>query len=328
MDELKTIKEDLRTRDLALNQAVGARERHINLGIFAGVLDTLVPAEVCCKELAITPERLSGYGELTNLEVVLIRQREGDLVNLRSRLKDLLAHPIHGGLNRSTVVGGKDLKNNVAGSFIGLVESLYTLLNLSEVVELLPGPGAVNIGRHNAVPDLGKSGELVTDEAVESRAGALEHGQIPNTAANGDALAGNIGRDVTALLAVAPEAVWVRLAIDDQAGPTVHLDVDMGHREVSVLVQEVLAELGGKEFRRVDRELLSLDVNGVLDRIGSNDDRVVGLSVTAASSVSENVATLGNFGLAYEVSMSPSTRAQTVISVTVWTPVFSSRWTL
>lgn len=37
----------LRARDLALDEAVGAGLRNVDLGVLARVLDVLVPAQVC-----------------------------------------------------------------------------------------------------------------------------------------------------------------------------------------------------------------------------------------------------------------------------------------
>jgi hypothetical protein len=66
-------------------------------------------------------------------------------------------------------------------------------------------------------------------------------------------------------------------------------------------------------------------IDGVLDGIGGDDDAVVSFGVAGGKLVSGLKTAIRHRGGTYEVSMSPSSRTQTVVSFTVCTPVFSSR---
>ncbi|CRK29992.1 hypothetical protein BN1708_005120 [Verticillium longisporum] len=267
----RQIPSTLRTSDLTLDEAVRARLRGVDLGIGARVLEALVPAEV-------------------NLKVVLVGQGVGDGLGLGGDLEDLLAHLVHGVLDAGALVLGKGLEGDGAGGVPGGVEAADVLLDGGEAVGEGPGPGGVDVGGEDAVPGLGQGGVRVADEAVEGRAGGLEDGELLDAARQGDAVAGDAGLDGARLLAVAQEGVRVRLAVDVEARPAVDGDANVGDRDVGVRVEEVGAEDGGVELGRVDGVLLGLDVNGVLDRVGGHDDRVVGDGVRRLNGTLEESA--------------------------------------
>lgn len=219
-------------------------------------------------------------GGQTNFKVVLVGQGITGELNLRLCSKNLLAHLVHGGLDRGTLVLGENLHGNVAGGLPGSVKTLDTLLDSGHTGKALPTPGAVDICGKNAVPGLAECGVLVPDEAVERGASALENSKIRDSALEIDALTSHSGLDIASLLAVTVEAVGVRLAIDVHAGPPVDDDFDVGGRDVGILVEEVLAKMGGIELWGVHRVFLGLDVDCVLDGVGGNDYAVVGLGVT------------------------------------------------
>ena len=221
---------------------------------------------------------------------MLVGQRIVGLVGLRHRIQDLLAHLVHGVLDRRRLVLGKGLERDVAGGLPRGVEALDALLHGRQVGELLPGPAGVHVGREDAVPRLLEGGKLVTDEAVEGGAGALEHLEADDAALDGDAVPRDRGLDVAGLLAVTQEAVGVGLAVDDHARPAVDGDVDVGGRDVGVFVEEVLAQDAGVQLGRVDGVLLGLDVDGVLDGVGSDNHAVVGLGVGSLDLALEKAA--------------------------------------
>jgi hypothetical protein len=111
--------------------------------------------------------------------------------------------------------------------------------------------------------------------------------------------------------------------------PAVHDDVDVRGRDVRVRVDEVLPQVAGVELWRVDGVFLSLDVDCVLDRVGGDYNAVVRLCVAKKQSVG-GATFYGRYQRCstYDVSILPSSKQHTVISVTDWTPVFSSLWTL
>ena len=221
---------------------------------------------------------------------MLVGQGVVGLVSLGHGIQDLLAHLVHGVLDRRALVLGKSLERDVAGRLPRLVEALNALLHLGQVGELLPGPAGVHVGGQDAVPRLLEGGELVPHEAVEGGAGALEHLQADDAALEEDALPGNGGLDVAGLLAVAQEAVGVGLAVDGHARPAVDRHVDVGGADVGVLVEEMAAQDAGVQLRGVDGVLLGLDVDGVLDGVGSNHDAVVGLGVRGLDLALEKAA--------------------------------------
>lgn len=60
-------------------------------------------------------------------------------------------------------------------------------------------------------------------------------------------------------------------------------NVHLGAVDVLVLLNEVVANDGSENFRRIDWVLFSKDVDGVLDRVCGNDDAVVGLGIAVES---------------------------------------------
>lgn len=131
---------------------------------------------------------------------------------------------------------------------------------------------------------------------MKGRAGALQHGQALDAAADDDAvLAADAGLDVARLLAVAHEAVRMRLAPDLHARPAVRDDLYVGGVDVAVRLNEVGAEDGGEELRRVDGVLLGGDEDCVLDGVGGDDDAVVALCVGDVDVALEEAAD-GHFG--------------------------------
>jgi len=217
----------------------------------------------------------------TNLEVVLVRQGVANDLGLGNGFEDLLAHLVHGILDRGALVDGKGLHGNLAGALPGGIEALNALLNGSKR-EALPSPGSIDIGRQDAIPGLAQAGVLVPDEAMEGRASALEHSQAANTTLDVEAIAGGGHFNSALLLAVAEEAVRMRGAVNLHARPPMHNDLDVGGRDVGVRIKEVLAEVAGIQLWGVDGMLLGLDVDGVLDRVSGHDDAVVGLGVSVS----------------------------------------------
>jgi hypothetical protein len=71
----------------------------------------------------------------------------------------------------------------------------------------------------------------------------------------------------------------VRLAINVHAHPAVGNNVDVSGVDVTVLLDEVVAEDGAEQLRGSNGLLLSGNVDGVLDGVGSDDDTVVGLGI-------------------------------------------------
>lgn len=57
-------------------------------------------------------------------------------------------------------------------------------------------------------------------------------------------------------------------------------DSHVSRMDVLVLLDEVSADDGSKQFWRVDWVLFCEDVNSVLDRIRSHNDAVIGLGVS------------------------------------------------
>lgn len=116
------------------------------------------------------------------------------------------------------------------------------------------------------------------------------------------------------------------LAIDGHPGPTMSYDLDMGGMNMRVSLDEVRAEYACKKLRRGDWVLLGFNVDGVLHRISGNYNAIVGFGISG------EIVRFRDCNLSkenkYDVSISPSKSTQTVISVTVCMPVFSSRWTL
>lgn len=72
------------------------------------------------------------------------------------------------------------------------------------------------------------------------------------------------------------------LAVDVESAPAVGDDAGVRGVYVFVFVDEMGAEDGGEEFGGCDRVLLCEDEDGVLDRVGCDDDAVVCFGVSGS----------------------------------------------
>ena len=183
-------------------------------------------------------------------------------------------------MNTGAVVLGESLEGGVAGNGPGVVELVSIGLDLGEAVEAAPLPVSSNVGAQDTVPGLLKSSELITKETVELRTGALEHSQVFDGGLDVDTLAlVDINLGVAGFAALLDEGVGVRLAINVHAHPAVGNNVNVGSVDMAVLLDEVCAEDGAEQLGGSHGLLLSGDIDGVLDGVGSNNDAVVGLGV-------------------------------------------------
>lgn len=79
------------------------------------------------------------------------------------------------------------------------------------------------------------------------------------------------------------------LVLDGHSFPGMAGYVDVGCVDVLVLSDEVFAQNGAEQFRRVDGVMFGNDVACVLDCIGSDKDAVVFFGVTYRLIVSRNI---------------------------------------
>lgn len=234
----KALQFGLLTADAALDEAVRARLRCVNLGVLASILETLVPGQVCT-----VLERLDfrlDFRLLTNFEIVLVGQCVFYMCHIFLARQNLLRHLVHGGLHGCRVIVGKCLEGNISRQLPGLVERADVRLDILEVAEFPPFPDRVYFRAHDPVPHLRERGILVADKSMECRSCALEDEQTLNAGANGQArVAVVVGVDVAGLSAVAEEAVRMRLAINIHASPAMSDYLDMHAVNVLVLGREV-----------------------------------------------------------------------------------------
>lgn len=102
-------------------------------------------------------------------------------------------------------------------------------------------------------------------------------------------------------------------------------DLDVGNMNMAVLLDEVGAKDRSEKFRRIHRMLFGQDIGRVLHRVRSHDGTIVCFGVAIGGQLRIYIQV---FVTTYEASISPSSKTQTVISVTVWVFVASSFWTL
>lgn len=217
----------------------------------------------------------------TNLKVVLVREDIVDLFNLRYSSKNELAHLVHGSLHAGAVVLCESLHRDIPRLLVRAVE--VHIYNLADILERLPLPSRFDLGAEDAVPGLWQPGELIAVEAVECGSRALQHEQLLDLGADLDALIlARDGLDYADLLAVAVERVRVRLAVDGHAGPAVLDNLNVCSVDVGVLLDEVVAEDGGKALGRVDGMLFCEDVDGLLLGVCGDDRAVVRFGVAVA----------------------------------------------
>jgi len=211
---------------------------------------------------------------------VVVGQRVIDSLKQRLSGEDDLSHLIHGSLNTGAVVLGESLEGGVTGNSPGVIELVSIGLDLGEAAEAAPLPVSGNVGAKDTVPGLLESSELITKETVELRTGALEHSQILDGGLDVDTFAlVDINLGVAGFAALLDKGVGVRLAINVHAHPTVGNNVNVGSVNMAVLLDEVCTENGTEQLGGSHWLLLSGDINGVLDGVGSNNNAVVGLGV-------------------------------------------------
>lgn len=207
-----------------------------------------------------------GYRRLTNLEIMLVRQRVLDSLNVWHCLQNVLAHLIHGILHGWAVLLRKQLHRNFTCSRPRLVELWNGSPHRSQTLEVVPLPRAIDLGGQNPVPDFRESGVLITDEAVELRASALQDQQSSDAAANFDALSfPGSNFNVPRLVSITEERVGVGLPIQSHTGPAMDYDLHVSSMDMLIRVDEVRGEDAGVELRGSHRVLFCLDVDGVLD---------------------------------------------------------------
>lgn len=180
--------------------------------------------------------------------------------------QDAFTHLVHGVLDRRAIFLRESLHCDRPSIRPRLVKLGNSSIYCAHSRECLPGPCSVDIRRQDSVPNFWECGIFVANEAVECRAGALQHQQANNAAPDIDTLALlddclNIPR----LVSVAVEGVWVWLSVNGHSCPAVRNDADIGGCDVGILFEEVGAENACIELGRSDWVLLRLDVNGVLD---------------------------------------------------------------
>lgn len=187
-----------------------------------------------------------------NLKIMLIRQTVIDGVYAWHCREDLVTHLVHGVLHAGAIIVGERLQRDIPRRLPRFVKRLLAELDFLQARERLPQPAALDFGRENAVPGFWQDRVVALVEAVKRGARALQHQQFVDAALDGDAAAGLLvarhDLHLTNFLAVAVEAVWVRLAVDDHARPAVLDDLDVCGVDVRVLVHEVLREDATEEF--------------------------------------------------------------------------------
>lgn len=258
---------------------------------------------------------------LTDLKVVLVGERVAGRLDLWNSLEYQLAHFVHGILHRRTLILRECLHGNVSSILPRLVELGNASLNCRRVGELLPRPAAVDIRRQDTIPCLRERSELVADIAMEGGPCALQHRQPNNGTLDTDAIPPGDNFDISRLLSIAVEAMGMGLPVYGHARPAMDGDLDTRRVYVRVGIEEMLAKDASIQLWRVYRVLLGLDVDGVLDRVRGNDNAVVGACVSVTSCQPDLTHPARGISppalIAYDVSMAPSRRQQTVISVTV-----------
>ena len=288
-----------------LDEAVGSGLRRIHLRILARVLQTLVPAQICTREikLEISPpsaaktslvagehlfhppppkrkDKEKEKDQRTDFKVVDVWQGILDRLHQGYSGQDLLAHLVHGRLDTCRVIFGKRLQRGVSGGLPGTIKLVQIGLDMLHIIEAAPLPLGIHLGAEDPVPSLLERGEFIADKAPELGTGALQDGQPIDGGCDIDALAlGHVHLDVAGFRAVLEERVRVSLAVNGHAHPSVRDDIDMGDVDVGVLFDEVGAEDGPKEFGGRDGLLLGGDVDGVLDGVGGYHDAVIRLGV-------------------------------------------------
>ena len=101
------------------------------------------------------------------------------------------------------------------------------------------------------------------------------------------------------------------LALNSDASPSVLDDRDVGRVDVLIGLDEMVAEDGGEQLRRVDWVLLGHDICGLLHRVCGYDRAVVGFGVPEL--ILAGYASKLHW-CTHDTSISPSNRTQTVIS--------------
>jgi hypothetical protein len=199
-------------------------------------------------------------------------------VDLGNSSQNLVSHLVHGRLHTGAVVLGECLQCDISRSFPSTVE--VNGLDLFQCLEELPLPARFDVCAEDAIPGLGQTCVLVAVEAVECRAGALEHQQLLDLGADGRALSLPCDcLDDANFIAVAVEGVGVRLAVDFHASPSVLDNLDVCSVDVGICVDEVIADDGGKLLRGVDGVLFGKNVGSLLLGVCCNNNRVVCLGV-------------------------------------------------
>lgn len=250
----------------ALDQTVGIGLRDINLSILTGIFQALVPAEV-------------------ELEVMFIRQGEVDCLNQWLNLEDFVCHFIHGILYAGAILLGEEFEDGIPCRLPSSVENRCLFFHqLVHRRKGLPCPCPVNVGTQDPIPRIFQSRVLVVDEPVKLASGALQHRQSLYAGRHLDParpLDNHVNHSF--LLAVAHEAMGVRLSVDIHACPTMQHNIDMCCMDVGILVDEMGANGGREELRRIDGVLLGENKDAILDGVCGYNYAIVGADIAVIS---------------------------------------------
>lgn len=180
---------------------------------------------------------------LTNLKIMLIRQRILNSLNQRLERQNLIRHLIHRILHTGTIILRKGLQRDIPSRSPSSVEFGHVNLHLIQTGKVLPVPVCIDIGAEDAIPRLAKSRILIPNKAPELGIGALEHGKVLDGRVDVNALVlGYVDLDGPGFLTVLVEGVGMGLAVDGHAGPAVADDVGLGGVDVFVCLDEVGSE--------------------------------------------------------------------------------------
>ncbi|KAH3660159.1 hypothetical protein OGAPHI_007364 [Ogataea philodendri] len=217
-------------------------------------------------------------------EVVLVWQRVGNSSNEWDLFQNLLAHVVHGGLNRGGLLQSKEFQSSFSGSFVRRIEESSSCLrnDIRQCTDFLriPFPDRVDVCRQDSVGGRLQSGVVALVESVEHGSRGLQNSQILNSGFQ-NILPGTLvlERGSSELLTILQVRVVVQLAVNKVFGPSVLGDLDINTAHMRVLLDEVKPKVRNEGLDREHVELLGLDQNGVLDGVGRHDGGVVSLRV-------------------------------------------------
>lgn len=218
---------------------------------------------------------------LTNLEIMLVRQRVVNLVYSGYSSQNLVAHLIHRVLDTGTFIFGKRRKSDIPSGDPSFIKFRACIFDIFDRTEGVPSPSTGHFSAQDSVVRFWQTCIFVSDKMMKGGTSALQDQKPGDGRADTDPLSFcRYCFDVSCFCSVSQERMRMWLTIYCHPRPSVADNPDLSRMDMLVGLDEMGSHYGAEKFRRCDRVFLCHDVDCVFHGICRDHYAVIGLSIT------------------------------------------------